>query len=207
MKQFIFFIGLICSYVMPYKYFQKWHFFKTFFYSGWISNQFKFCGKSPMIYPFRALKGSQFISIGDNVYLGKGITLAAWDKYNDEVYKPQVVIGNGCSIGDDSHITSINGIQIGNNVLTGKKVLITDNSHGEALLKYLDIEPLKRTLYSKGPVIIGDNTWIGEKVSILPGVQIGRGCIIAANSVVTKNIPSFSVAAGMPAIVIKNMNC
>jgi len=160
-----------------------------------------------MIYPFRDLKGSRFISIGDNVYLGKGITLAAWNKYNDEVYKPQVVIGNGCSIGDDSHITCINGIHIGNNVLTGKKVLITDNSHGEALLKYLDIEPLKRILYSKGPVIIGDNTWIGEKVSILPGVQIGRGCIIAANSVVTKNIPSFSVAAGMPAIVIKNMNC
>ena len=52
-------------------------------------------------------------------------------------------------------------------------------------------------------VIIGNNVWIGEKATILPGVHIGDSVVIAANSVVTKDIPSFSVAEGVPAQIIK----
>ena len=59
---------------------------------------------------------------------------------------------------------------------------------------------------SKGPVIIGDNVWIGDKATILGGVTIGESVIIAANSVVTKDVPPYSVVAGIPAKVIKKMN-
>lgn len=52
-------------------------------------------------------------------------------------------------------------------------------------------------------MIIGNNVWIGEKATILPGVHIGDSVVIAANSVVTKDIPSFSVAAGVPAQIVK----
>jgi acetyltransferase-like isoleucine patch superfamily enzyme len=69
----------------------------------------------------------------------------------------------------------------------------------------LSIPPSERKLISKGPVIIGDNVWVGEGVAILPNVTIGRNCIIGTNSVVTKSIPENSVAAGIPAKVIKKI--
>mgnify|MGYP003303828594 FL=1 len=114
-------------------------------------------------------------------------------------------MGDNCSIGEDSHITAINSIRLGNNVLLGKKILITDNAHGTSSAELLEIAPNYRPLSSKGPVVIDDNVWIGEKVSIMPGVHIGKGVIVAANSVVTKNIPPYCVVAGIPAKVIKVM--
>jgi acetyltransferase-like isoleucine patch superfamily enzyme len=67
------------------------------------------------------------------------------------------------------------------------------------------MEPMMRPLISKGKVIIGDNVWIGEGAMILPNVHIGEGAIIAANSVVTKDIPAYSIAVGIPAKIIKNI--
>ena len=68
----------------------------------------------------------------------------------------------------------------------------------------LHIPPLKRNLFSKGPVIIGKNVWIGDKATILPGIIVGDGAIIAANSVVTKNVPAYGVVGGNPAKLIKS---
>lgn len=111
----------------------------------------------------------------------------------------EIRIGNGCRIRHDSHITVIDSIVIGNNVLTGSKILITDNTHGASSMDLLDLPPHQRPLYSKSPVIIENNVWIGEKVSIMPGVHIGKGTIIAANAVVTKDLPLYCIAAGAPA--------
>ena len=80
---------------------------------------------------------------------------------------------------------------------------ITDNSHGETDYDTLLQPPLMRLVTSKGPVIIGKDVWIGDKATILPGVTIGEGAVIAANSVVTKDVPAYSVVAGNPAKVIK----
>lgn len=65
--------------------------------------------------------------------------------------------------------------------------------------------PNQRPLYSKGAVHIGNNVWIGQNACIMPGVTIADGAIIAANSVVTHDIPAYSVAAGAPAKVIKHI--
>ena len=65
--------------------------------------------------------------------------------------------------------------------------------------------PVEREIYSKGAVRIGNNVWIGDKATILPGVTIGDGVIIGANSVVTKNIPDYCVVGGNPAKVIKSI--
>lgn len=67
------------------------------------------------------------------------------------------------------------------------------------------IPPKNRIIVSKGPVIIEDNVWIGDKATILPNVRIGFGSIIAANSVVTRDIPPFSIVAGAPARVVKRL--
>lgn len=80
---------------------------------------------------------------------------------------------------------------------------ITDNSHGETDYSSLNLPPGKRPITSKGPVVIGNNVWIGDKATILPGVTIGDGSVIAANAVVTKDVPAFSVVAGNPAHVIR----
>ena len=92
---------------------------------------------------------------------------------------------------------------MGNNILTGRYVYISDNSHGKSNKEELDIPPIKRKLYVKGPVIIEDNVWIGERVCILSGVHIGKGAIIAANAVVTHDVPAGCIVGGVPAKIIK----
>lgn len=151
------------------------------------------------------LKNPKRITIGKNTYIDSHCIIGAWDyhKATNTRYNPKIEIGDGCHIGEFSHITAINSVVIKNNVLTGRFVLITDNSHGATDKEFLVLPPMKRFLYSKGPVIINDNVWIGDKVTILPGVIIGEGSVIAANSVVTKNVPAYSVVGGNPAKIIK----
>lgn len=112
-------------------------------------------------------------------------------------------IGNNCSFGAYNHITCANRVAIGDSLLTGKWVTITDNSHGETDKSTLEMRPQERPITSKGPVVIGNNVWIGDKATILPGVTIGDGAVIAANAVVTKDVPAYSVVGGNPAKVIK----
>lgn len=69
----------------------------------------------------------------------------------------------------------------------------------------MKIPPAKRLIYSKGEIIIEDNVWIGDKATILAGVKIGEGSVIGANTVVTKDIPPYSVAVGNPVRIIKNI--
>lgn len=149
------------------------------------------------------LKGGKYITIGDNVGIGYRVTLTAWDFQLGETFYPEITIGNNVSIGDDCHITAINRIQIGNNVLFGKKITVTDNNHGETIADHLRLSPSKRPLYSKGEVIIEDRVWIGDKATILAGVKIGENSIVGANALVTKDVPPNSVVGGVPARLIK----
>jgi acetyltransferase-like isoleucine patch superfamily enzyme len=174
-------------------------------YTAWISKEFKNFGKNSVIYKPINLKGGNYISIGNKTSIGTRASLTAWDKYRSQTFQPTIIIGNNVSVGDDSHITAINRIEIGDNVLTGKKITITDNSHGKSNFDLLMFSPLNRPLYSVGPVYIEDGVWIGDKVTILPNVRIGKNAIIGANAVVTKDIPANCVAGGIPAKVLKIM--
>lgn len=121
---------------------------------------------------------------------------------------PKIEIGENCVIGDNFHIAANSKIEIGNNVLIASNVFISDLNHGiysGGDCSSPDIPPNERKIDSK-PIKIKDNVWIGEKVSILPGVTIGKGSIIGANSVVTKDIEDYSIAVGNPAKVIKRYN-
>lgn len=91
-------------------------------------------------------------------------------------------------------------------MLTGRYVYISDNNHGKTDYESLCQQPAERELDIKGPVIIGSNVWIGDKVTILSGVHIGEGSIIGANSVVTKNFPPYSIVGGGPAHIIKQVD-
>ena len=150
--------------------------------------------------------GEDCISVGDRTRIEKGCAITAWKRTPDGgEHTPSITIGKDCSFGEYNHITSTNKIEIGDHLLTGRWVTITDNSHGDAELGMLKQSPIMRPVVSKGPVIIGVNVWIGDKATILPGVTIGDGAVIAANSVVTKDVDSYCIVAGNPARVVKQI--
>lgn len=174
-------------------------------YTGIYAKKFKSFGENTMIFPkLNTLIGGEYIEIGRDCYLGKMVSLTAYKFDQNNKINPNIQIGDNTGIGDFCHITAINSIKIGNNVLLGKNILITDNAHGSTDHSMINIAPIKRPMISKGEVIIEDNVWIGEKSTILPGVHIGYGAIIGANSVVTKDIPAGSIAVGNPARLIKS---
>ena len=151
------------------------------------------------------IRGGKHIIIGSNTHFGSHLELSAWDEYHGQVFSPTIIIGKNCSFRQYNHITCINKIQIGDYFLSGCFVTISDNNHGNGK-DDLDCPPLERKLISKGPVIIGNNVWVGDKATILGGVKIGDGAIIAANSVVTHDVPSYSIVAGIPAQIIRKIN-
>ena len=164
-------------------------------------------GKGSVIYPHCRLDGDGLcnVSIGEKCLIDSYFCLGARSvlKQDDKKVIPEIRIGNHCNVGQFNHFTAVNKIIIGDNLLTGRFVLITDNTHGGLNISELDIHPSKRQVISKGEVVIGNNVWLGDKVSILPGVHIGDGCIIGANSVVTHDTPPYCMAAGIPAVVIR----
>ena len=205
LKYLSIYLGKLFSLIYPYKVYVKLAAIKVFIYSAWLSREFKSFGKNSIINCDCGLIGAQYISIGNGCSIGKRTAICAWDEYGQNKFLPNISIGNFVSIGDGSHISSISKIEIGNYVLTGKNVTIIDNSHGNQSAESFFQHPYQRELYSKGPVIIEDDVWIGDKVTILSNVRVGKGAVIAANSVVTKDVLEYSIVGGIPAMVIRNL--
>jgi len=152
------------------------------------------------------IRGKKYINLGENLTTGIGCRLEAFPLFSKEKL---LVFGNNIQINDYVHISAMSKVQIGDNVLMASKIYIADNTHGVYTegesASSPEISPIDRD-YSVAEVIIENNVWIGESVSILPGVTIGSGAIIGSNSVVTKNIPPHSIAVGVPARCIKKYN-
>ena len=169
--------------------------------TGRYKKRFRSFGTNSWLAPDITLGNPQYISIGS----GSSVMSHCVLETCPEIAKPDLQIGNGVSLGEYTHITCASKIVIGDGVLTGRFVLITDNAHGASLEAESDTPPLARAISSKDPVLIGKNVWIGDKVTILPGVMVGAGAIIAANAVVTKNVPAYAVVGGNPAKVLKQI--
>ena len=180
---------------------------RNWLYTLWIQNFLGEVGaESNFQYPLRLQGGGlKFIRIGSRTSIGSYSLLGAWERYKDELFRPEIIIGNDCNIGEYCHITAINKITIGDGLLTGRFVYIGDNAHGGFSWEEADTPPAKRHLKSKGEIMIGRNVWIGDKVTVLGGVTIGDNVIIGAGSIVTHDIPSNSMAAGMPAKVVRQL--
>ena len=148
----------------------------------------------------------QYISIGDNFRALHNLRIEAWDRFGDDSFKPEIVIGDNVIVNSDVHIGCINRVEIGNNVLMASRIYISDTSHGEISPEALKLPPRLRPLVSKGPVIIEDNVWIGEGACVMPGVRVGLNAIIGANSVVTRDVPRNAVVAGAPARIVKMLD-
>ena len=151
-------------------------------------------------------EGSKQIFIGHHSFIDSHCILGCWKGRGIGCEEtPSIRIGDECTIGEYTQISACSKIVIGNGLLTGRYVYIGDNSHGGLSYEEASTPPNKRELISKGPITIGKNVWIGDKVTILGGVTIGDNVIVGANSVVTHDRPSNCVAAGSPAKVIKQL--
>lgn len=147
----------------------------------------------------------KFMEFGDEFGSKERFRIEAISNYEGQQFSPDIKIGRNVNFNTDVHIGCIDRVEIGDNCLFASRIYITDHDHGETTLKAVELAPAKRKLVSKGPVIIKNNVWVGEGVSILAGVTIGENSIIATNSVVTKDIPRNSVAGGTPAKIIKKI--
>jgi acetyltransferase-like isoleucine patch superfamily enzyme len=170
-----------------------------------LKSKFKDFGVGSYINEDSLIKNPHYISIGNNFYAHKRFRMEAWDSYLEENFTPKILIGNNVCFNTDIHIGCINKVVIGDNCLFGSRIYITDHDHGTTSISDLSLPPIQRKLYSKGPVIIENNVYVGEGVAILSGVTIGENSIIATNAVVTKSVPKNSLVGGVPARVIKSL--
>lgn len=142
------------------------------------------------------LDGCKNIFVG-NVSIGYKVWLAAMPLTDANMCR--LVIKDGCRIGNFNHIYATGEAIIEKNVLTADKVYISDNLHCyEDIALPIHQQPIKQNDH----VIIGEDSWLGENVCVI-GASVGKHCVVGSNSVVTKDIPDYSVAVGIPAKVIK----
>lgn len=176
-------------------------------YTMWIRNYFEEIGKGTRFRrPIRLEGGSRKIHIGANTLFNSFCVLGCWRHFGADTFDPEIFIGDNCNFGEFSQITAINKITIGDGLLTGRFVYIGDNAHGGLSWEEAGISPSQRHLKSKGEIRIGNNVWIGDRVTILGGVTIGDDVIIGANSVVTHDVLSNSLVVGSPAKVVKTLH-
>ena len=130
-------------------------------------------------------------------WLGRRSVVESYCCINNAV--GDVVIGDYTRIG--IHCTVIGPVSIGSHVNLAQGIVVTALNHNfEDATKRIDQQGV-----STKPVVIGDDVWIGANAVILPGVTIGRHVVVAAGAVVTKDVPEYSIVAGVPAKVIKKM--
>lgn len=167
----------------------------------WIFYQSSFeslSSSARFVSPFR-LDGANSITVQDRTFFQRGVWLYC---SGIDGVKAKLSIGKDCVFGYNNHITCVRKVTIGNFVLTANNVYISDNVH-----EYEDVTKpiIQQPVRFKRSVEIGDGAWIGENVSII-GASVGKNSVIGANSVVTRDVPDYSVAVGAPAVVIRQFD-
>ena len=129
------------------------------------------------------------IKFGHNVNICRNVKIIS--------QSASVTIGDNVYIGEGSIIVAKQDIHIGDNVLLGEYVVIRDQSH------CTDIMPIRLAGFSTSPIKIESGVWVGAKATVLQGVTICEGAVIGAHALVNSNIPGKTLAAGIPAKVLK----
>jgi galactoside O-acetyltransferase len=152
------------------------------------------CGKQLFIGTGATIVGARNIELGDSFTLGASSHLGPHGN-------GRICIGNRVNTSHNDMISPIEGkVTIGDNVVIGPNVSLVPDNH---VYSRTDI-PIRDQGIAIGEIIIEDDVWIGANVVILLDVRIGKGAIVAAGAVVTKNVAPYSIVAGVPAVVIGN---
>lgn len=167
----------------------------------WLSNCSKVSG-TPKVFQPLLLKGKGHIIFGKEVQMG---VVASPGYYSNYIYmdarfeNSTIVFGDRVAVNNNFSVVAFSTVTISDDVLIGVNCSIIDSdAHG--------LDPEKRNIYPEGrPVFIGPNVFLGNNVTVLKGVNIGCNSVIGNGSVVTGDIPENVIAAGNPAIVIRNL--
>ena len=154
-----------------------------------VTEGFVFLGKGVSLY---ARRGYGRLLLGRWVHIGQGNAIRC--------HEGTLRIGDKCVFGKDNTVNAYLDIEFGAATIVADWVYVCDFDHN-----FGDVtRPIKDQGIVKTPVRIGPDVWLGTKVTVLRGVSIGRGCVVAANAVVNKDLPAFSVAVGVPARVVRD---
>jgi acetyltransferase-like isoleucine patch superfamily enzyme len=138
---------------------------------------------SPML-----LQGVERISIGDSVIIRDGVWLAA------ESETSALSIGDGTYVGHRCHLHSIDPVSIGADCVLADNVMVSTTDHAREN---------RHEVAGTGPIVIGDEVFLGQNAVVLGGVTIGDGATVAAGAVVVKDVPAGAVVGGVPAKVLR----
>lgn len=141
--------------------------------------------------------GRSNLVIGNNSSIGVFSRIVVSSGYQS--LGEYIIIGNNVGVGGYSNIGGSGGVSIGDNTIIGPYFSAHPENHN---FESVDI-PIRLQGTTRKPIKIEDNCWLGAKVTVLAGVTIGRGSIVAAGAVVTKDIPEYSIAIGSPAKVVR----
>lgn len=182
---------------MPYNMIRK---IKKFLFTRYNRRRYKSYGKNVTILSPSMVTNHRYIEIGDNVFIREYSRIEAVRADGGVMCEPELKIGDGTHIEQFFHVGACESVEIGSNVLIAGRVYISDHNHN---FRNIEVPVMHQGIEAGGKVVIEDNSWLGEGCVILPGVTVGRGSVIGANSVVTKSVPPFSVAVGVPARVVR----
>lgn len=186
--------------------------FKIIFYLKWPNKLF--LGRGVQFFNIQNIEFGKWIQLEDQVYLsalgtsplkiGNNVRIGAYSRviistsFND--IGSYINIGNNVGIGEFAYLGGAGGLDIGEDCIIGQYLSCHPENHN-----FEDNnKPIRLQGVNRQGIKIGKNCWIGSKVTILDGVEIGDNCVVAAGAVVTKNMPANSVIGGLPAKVLKS---
>jgi acetyltransferase-like isoleucine patch superfamily enzyme len=177
-----------------------WSRLRTRLFTLLLSSQFTEFGAGTRISPPFRFYGLNEMSLGEGVMINPDCWLQTIPGNGNE-RSQKLIIKSHTGIGMGAHISAAKQIVIEEYVLLGRNVHISDHTHA---FENINTPIIQQGINGIAPVSIGRGTWLGQNVVVVPGVTIGRHCVIGANSVVKSPIPDFSVAVGAPARVVKS---
>lgn len=144
--------------------------------------------------------GKEALSLGNNVNIGAYSRLEISRTFHD--VGAYIRIGNNVGLGEFAHLGGAGGLEIGNDCIIGAYLSCHPENH---VFDDPDL-PIRLQGVSRKGIKVGNNCWIGAKVTILDGVEIGDNCVLAAGAVITKSMPPNSIIGGVPAKVIRTID-
>lgn len=153
----------------------------------------------------RLLEGKEHIAIGADCLIRDGAWLGAFPHFFPEPDNsfPRIIIEDDVYLGFSSFITAVRRVRIGRGTVISNDFHASDHTHGFDPRKG---SPRRQEIVFKGGVEIGNECFLGVRVSIMPGVTLGNHCVVGAHSVVTRSFPDFSMVAGVPARLIRTFD-
>jgi acetyltransferase-like isoleucine patch superfamily enzyme len=143
------------------------------------------------------LVGAERITLGSRIYFGPGCWLLTHGP------EGRLEVGDDTSIAGYCVLSAATNVRIGRSVLFARNVYIADHRHGFELD---DTPIIDQPLANIRPVVVEDGAWLGQNVVLLPGVTVGRGAVVGANSVIREDVPPRSVVAGAPGRVVRRLS-